>query len=85
MCYDDHPMKIIRSSEVGTYLYCARAWNYRRQGVESANQAEMNAGAELHWQHGRGVLTALIARLLAWILLLAALLLLVGFIINRGG
>jgi hypothetical protein len=77
-------MRFIRSSEVGTYLYCARAWDYHRQGVESAYQAEMNLGIELHRRHGWGVLTASLTRLLAWIILLAALFLLSVFIVNQG-
>jgi len=69
-------MKIIRASEIGSYLYCRRAWWYRHNGQEPANQAEMNAGTELHRQHGRSVLAASLQRGLAWILLLAALTLL---------
>ena len=72
-------MKVIRASEIGSYLYCRRAWWYRRQGLEPANQAEMNAGTELHRQHGRSVLAAGFQSGLAWILLLVALILLAGF------
>jgi hypothetical protein len=72
-------MKTIRASEVGTYLYCARAWAYARQGIESTNQAEMTSGSELHRLHGRQVLAASITRTLALILLLIALVLLVAF------
>jgi CRISPR/Cas system-associated exonuclease Cas4 (RecB family) len=69
-------MKVIRASEIGSYLYCRRAWWYRLRGVEPANQAEMAAGTELHRQHGRSVLSAAFQTGLAWILLLAALVLL---------
>ncbi len=72
-------MKPIRSSDIGSYLYCARAWWYRQQGVESANQAELTAGTELHRQHGRKVLAAGATRALALILLLLALALLAAF------
>lgn len=72
-------MKTIRASEVGTYLYCARAWAYARQGIKSTNQAEMTSGSELHRLHGRQVLAASITRTLALILLLVALVLLVAF------
>ena len=72
-------MRTIRASEVGTYLYCARAWWYRQQGLESSNQAEMIAGTELHRQHGRTVIASGLTRILAVILLLAALVLLVAF------
>jgi len=72
-------MKVIRASEVGTYLYCARAWWYHRKGIESTNQAEMTTGAELHRLHGRQVIAYSMTRILAFILLLLALVLLVAF------
>ena len=72
-------MKTIRASEVGSYLYCARAWWYHRQGIESSNQAEMTAGTELHRTHGRQVFISGFTRTLALILLLVALVLLVAF------
>lgn len=76
-------MKPIRSSDIGSYLYCARAWWYRQHGVESANQAELTAGTELHRQHGRKVLAAGATRTLALILLLLALALLTAFCTSR--
>jgi CRISPR/Cas system-associated exonuclease Cas4 (RecB family) len=72
-------MKVIRASEIGSYLYCRRAWWYRWQGIESGNQAEMKAGTQLHHQHGRKVLTAVLQRFLAWGLFLSALILLAWF------
>ena len=76
-------MKTIRASEIGSYRYCARAWWYQQQGIESANQAEMTAGTELHRQHGKTVIAAGLTRLLAVILLLVALVLLVTFCTAR--
>ena len=76
-------MKTIRASEVGSYLFCARAWWYRQQGVESTNQVEMTAGTELHRQHGRTVIASGLTRTLAVILLLVALALLVAFCTAR--
>jgi hypothetical protein len=66
---------VIRASEIGTYLYCRRAWWYRKQGVESENQAELASGTQLHNAHGRKVLAAGLARSLGFILLLVALVL----------
>ena len=76
-------MKTIRASEVGAYLFCARAWWYHLQGVESTNQTEMTAGTELHRQHGRTVIASGLTRLIAIILLLVALALLVAFCTAR--
>ena len=72
-------MKTIRASEVGSYLFCARAWWYHRQGIESSNQTEMTAGTEFHRLHGRRVFVAGLLRNLALILLLVALVMLIAF------
>jgi CRISPR/Cas system-associated exonuclease Cas4 (RecB family) len=72
-------MAVIRSSDIGNYLYCRRAWWYRKLGFESENQTELAAGSEIHRQHGRKVVASGLARLLALILLFAALLLLVAY------
>ena len=72
-------MKPIRSSDIGTYLYCHRAWWYRLNGQESANQNEMAAGTELHRKHGRQVLAAGLLRTLGFILLLIACVMLTAF------
>ncbi len=76
-------MKTIRASEIGSYLYCARAWWYQQKGVPSSNQAEMTAGTEIHQRHGRQVLAAGLVRILAVILLLIAIVLLVTFCTAR--
>lgn len=72
-------MSIIRSSDIGNYLYCRRAWWYRKQGFESENQAELAAGTEIHRQHGRKVVASGLTRSLGLILLFAALMLLVAY------
>ncbi len=76
-------MRTIRASEIGTYLYCQRAWWYQRNGQASENLAEMAAGSELHYQHGRAVLGVSCLRLLAYALLIAALVLLAVYFTNR--
>jgi hypothetical protein len=72
-------MPIIRASEIGSYLYCRRAWRYRKLGVESENKAELAAGTELHRQHGRKALSVGLFRTFGMILLLGAILLLVAY------
>ena len=72
-------MKVIRSSEIGSYLYCRRAWWYRKKGIKSENQAEMSAGTEMHEHHGRQVVEAGLMRTLAIIVLLAALVMMVSY------
>jgi CRISPR/Cas system-associated exonuclease Cas4 (RecB family) len=70
-------MPTIRSSDIGNYLYCHRAWWYRKQGVESSNQAELAAGTELHAKHGRQVLASGLTRTVGLILLTIGLVVLV--------
>jgi CRISPR/Cas system-associated exonuclease Cas4 (RecB family) len=72
-------MSVIRSSDIGNYLYCRRAWWYKKQGFESENQAELATGTEIHRQHGRKVLASTLNRSLGLILLLLALILLVAY------
>ncbi len=68
---------VIRASDIGSYLYCKRAWWYRKQGVESVNQAEMAQGTELHRRHGRRVIAASFLQVAGYALLLVAVLLIV--------
>ena len=68
--------RTIRASEIGTYLYCKRAWWYQSQGVESENQQEMAGGFAYHQTHGKTVLKGVLLRILAWLTLAAALILL---------
>ena len=68
-------MRIIRASEIGSYLYCKRAWGYHNQGFESQNKTELSEGSAFHQEHGRQVLLAGFFRLAGWALLLVALVL----------
>ena len=76
-------MSVIRSSDIGSYLYCRRAWWYRKQGVESENQAELATGTEIHRLHGRKVLASTISRSIGMVLLLISLVLLVAYCTSR--
>jgi CRISPR/Cas system-associated exonuclease Cas4 (RecB family) len=69
-------MKSIRASEIGTYLYCQRAWWFQRQGIESQNQMELAGGSEIHRKHGRKVIASSFLKILAYLLLLLALVIL---------
>ena len=75
-------MRILRASEIGVYLYCQRAWWYDRQGYESQNLAELAAGSDLHEQHGRSVLVSGCIKALAYVLLMAALVLLSAYAVQ---
>jgi hypothetical protein len=73
-------MRTIRASEIGTYLFCQRAWWYQKSGHPSENLADMVAGSEYHYQHGRVAFQLGCLRVLAYFLLLIALALLVGYL-----
>ena len=75
-------MKTIRASEIGAYLYCRRAWWYRKQGLEPDNQRELEAGTALHRQHGRQVLAVGVMRTMGLLLLLLALVLLTAWAVS---
>jgi hypothetical protein len=66
-------MKTIRASEIGSYLYCKRAWHYARLGLEPENQADLAAGTLLHQRHGRKVFAGSCVQALAVLMLIAAL------------
>jgi hypothetical protein len=68
-------MRIIRASEISSYLYCQRAWWYQRQGNAPQNQSELVDGQELHQRHGRAVFVSGLLRLLAYLMILSAFIL----------
>jgi len=76
-------MSVIRSSDIGNYLYCRRAWWYKKQGFESENQTELAFGTEIHRQHGRKVLASNLTRTLGLVLLFVAMILLVAYCTMR--
>ncbi len=67
----------IKASELGEYLYCQRAWWYRLQGYQSGNVQELAQGTAEHLQHGRGLRWASWQRSLAFLLIGAAIALLI--------
>ncbi len=72
-------MPVLRASEIGVFLYCARAWWYQRRGVASDNAAELADGRELHQRHGRAVLTSGFLRLAGYLAFLLAVIFLAAF------
>jgi hypothetical protein len=78
---------VIRASEIGEYVFCARAWwLHRVQGIATQNREALRLGRTGHDRHGRTVASAQgQARLALWLggsgavmALLAILLMLVG-------
>lgn len=76
-------MRTLRASEIGTYLFCQRAWWYQKSGQPSQNLGEMAAGSELHYRHGRAALRAGCLRIAAYVLMLLALILMGVYLTGR--
>lgn len=76
-------MRTLRASEISAYLFCQRAWWFRRQGIEPENLAELEAGRVLHHRHHRSVLLAGCQRTLAVVLLLGAVLALTAYLTSQ--
>ena len=75
-------MQTIRSSDIGNYLYCRRAWWFRKQGYESENQADLSSGTELHRKHGRKVMAAGLFNSIGCVVMLIEIVLLVVYMIS---
>ncbi|HNP69919.1 MAG TPA: hypothetical protein PLO33_08580 [Kouleothrix sp.] len=72
-------LAIIRASEIGEYVYCARAWWLRRAlGWEPSGRERREFGSVLHRRHGRAVVGSRALLLVAVLLLVAALALIVA-------
>lgn len=76
-------MSTIRASEIGTYLYCQRAWMYQKQGHNSINQEELAAGTRIHLQNTRQVMLSGCLRILAYGLFITAIVLLAIYVTSR--
>lgn len=69
----------IRASEVGEYVYCARAWWLRRvAGLEPEGRERFEDGIALHRRHARSIALSRLLLIIAAILGALALALLTG-------
>jgi CRISPR/Cas system-associated exonuclease Cas4 (RecB family) len=69
-------MSTIRASEIGTYLFCKRAWWYQKKGYSPSNQSELAAGTKIHIQHTRSVMVSGCLRIAAYAIFIIAIVLL---------
>jgi CRISPR/Cas system-associated exonuclease Cas4 (RecB family) len=75
---------LLRASEVGEYVYCARAWWLRREGAEQTRGREARAaGTAWHAEHGRGVTAAARLRKLSTAAFLFALICAIALVALR--
>lgn len=76
-------MSTIRASEIGTFIFCKRAWWYQKQGYKSNNPSELAAGTKVHVQHTRLVMSSGCLRILAYIALITAIVLLAVYLTSN--
>ncbi|UCH60756.1 MAG: Dna2/Cas4 domain-containing protein [Anaerolineales bacterium] len=70
-------MKTIRASEIGSYLFCQRAWWYQSQGFQPDNQVELASGQRLHEKHAGLVAKVGCLRVLAYTFIVMGILLII--------
>lgn len=76
--------RIIRASEVGRYVFCARAWWLGSvEGLPSTHLQQMAAGLSAHRRHGCWVRVGLGLARLAYLLLALAVLTAVVALLHR--
>jgi hypothetical protein len=80
MVRDGAAQPVITASEVNEHAFCARSWWLSRvRGYASAHWSEMADGRKAHAAHGQLVARSQALRRMAfWILLAAALIVLLG-------
>lgn len=76
-------MRTLRASELGSFLYCQRAWWYQRKGEASQNVAELAGGTQLHRAHGRKIFISGLIKLAGWGLLFSGLVLLIYSLVSQ--
>ena len=73
---------LVRASGMGEYVYCARAWWLRREGVRPTRGGEARAaGTRWHESHGRTVSRARRLRLVSAVCFYLALALAVSMLL----
>ena len=76
-------MRVIRASEISAFLYCQRAWWYRKSGHTSENIAELEQGTALHDRHGSRVQMTTYLRYAAILSIILALILAAVYIVDQ--
>ncbi len=77
--------KYLSASEIGSYVYCRRSWWLQSvQGEKSRNVRELAAGTEFHEEHGRTLGFAVFVRRVAYVLLVACILLAIYWVVTGG-
>ena len=70
-----HNQPTITASEVAEFMFCAKAWQLKREGVEP-DSPHLAPGIAFHRQHGKQLTLAKKLQRVGWVLVVLALLLL---------
>ncbi len=73
--------RIIRASEIGTFLFCQRAWWFALRGLPSKNHRELAGGKHLHEQHGKQILETGCLKFIAFSLIGLSIALITAYLI----
>jgi CRISPR/Cas system-associated exonuclease Cas4 (RecB family) len=73
--------RIIRASEIGTFLFCQRAWWYALRGFPSKSHRELAGGKQLHEQHGKQILVTGCLKIIAYILIGLSIALITAYLV----
>jgi len=64
--------RTIRASEIGSFMYCQRAWWYQRKKIKPINVGELAAGQKFHQLHINQSRSANVLRVIAWLLVISS-------------
>ena len=68
--------RTIRASEIGTFMYCQRAWWYQRKKIKPINVDELAAGQKFHKLHINQSRSANLLKTIAWLLVISSVIIL---------
>ena len=71
--------RTVRASEIGSFVYCQRAWWYQRQNAQSANNQELADGSSYHRAHANRSRSINNLQIAAWLALFLSLVFLTLF------
>ena len=79
--------RVIKASEINQYAFCPRAWWWREiEGIEPEDVERLSEGAKFHRRYSGHILVLERLRSWAWMLLIAAVcLIVVGIVLHSGG
>ena len=65
--------RTVRASEIGTFVYCQRAWWYQRQKTQPINDKELADGISYHKEHAQKTRLVGNLQITAWLVIFLAL------------